>query len=178
MEAGANTELYPLPEDAKVPFLDPDPALTDERDPTLDGLIERPYKDSVKQGVRIHSLVCLPAEVQWVNEANDKKLYLELSSIIQGLLQCTCASTRSVLPSAESCKLALKTLFWSALRDKHRAVAGEWNFESQAVRDAVDSVIDEFGGASYEVPHGDRSTEISLNCGGRKSAVEEGALDE
>lgn len=74
MEAKANTELYPLPEDAKVPFLNPGPALTDERDPTLDGLIEQPYKDSVKQGVRIHSLVCLPAEVQWVNEANDKAI--------------------------------------------------------------------------------------------------------
>ena len=62
--------------------------------------------------------------------------------------------------SVESCKLALKTLFWLALRDKHHVVAGDFNLEPQAIRDAVDCVIEQFEGASYEVLHGDRSAEI------------------
>ena len=62
--------------------------------------------------------------------------------------------------SVESCKLALKTLFWLALRDKHRAVAGDFNLEPQATGDAVDCVIKEFKGASFEVLHGDSSAEI------------------
>ncbi|CAL1155803.1 unnamed protein product [Cladocopium goreaui] len=61
------------------------------RYPTWDGLMERPYKDSARQGGRIHSLVCLSAE---------------------------------------------------------------------AIRDAVDCVIEQFEGASYEVLHGARSAEI------------------
>ena len=86
------------------------------------------------------------------------KLYLELGSIPSGVT--TVHVHNDEKRSAESCKLALKTLFWLALRDKHRAVAGDWNLEPQAVRDAVDSDIDQFEGAGYEVLHGDRSTVI------------------
>ena len=125
--------------------------------PTWDGLMERPYKDSVKQGDRIHSLVCLSAEVQWVNEANDKVI----SRAGLNSFRVTTVHVRNdEKRSAESCKLALETLFWLALRDKHRVVAGDWNLEPQAVRDAVDSVIDQFEGAGYDVLHGDCSTEI------------------
>ena len=46
------------------------------------------------------------------------------------------------------------------LRDKHRVVAGDFNLEPHAIRDAVDCVIEQFEGASYEVLHGDRSAEI------------------
>ncbi|CAL1155792.1 unnamed protein product [Cladocopium goreaui] len=125
--------------------------------PTWDGLMERPYKDSAKQGDRIHSLVCLSAEVQWVNEANGGVISRAgLSSFRVTTVHVHNDEKRSV----ESCKLALKTLFWLALRDKHRVVAGDFNLEPQAIRDAVDCVIEQFEGASYEVLHGDRSAEI------------------
>ena len=119
--------------------------------------MERPYKDSAKQGDRIHSLVCLSAEVQWVNEANGGVISRAgLSSFRVTTVHVHNDEKRSV----ESCKLALKTLFWLALRDKHRVVAGDFNLEPQAIRDAVDCVIEQFEGASYEVLHGDRSAEI------------------
>ena len=35
-----------------------------------------------------------------------------------------------------------------------------FNLEPQAIRDAVDCVIEQFEGASYEVLHGARSAEI------------------
>ena len=127
------------------------------RSPTWDGLMERPYKDSARQGDRIHSLVCLSAEVQWVNEANGGVISRAgLSSFRVTTVHVHNDEKRSV----ESCKLALKTLFWLALRDKHRVVAGDFNLEPQAIRDAVDCVIEQFEGASYEVLHGDRSAEI------------------
>lgn len=119
--------------------------------------MERPYKDSAKQGDRIHSLVCLSAEVQWVNEANGGVISRAgLSSFRVTTVHVHNDEKRSV----ESCKLALKTLFWLALRDKHRVVAGDFNLEPHAIRHAVDCVIEQFEGASYEVLHGDRSAEI------------------
>ena len=52
------------------------------------------------------------------------------------------------------------TIFFLGLRDKHRVVAGDFNLEPHAIRHAVDCVIEQFEGASYEVLHGDRSAEI------------------
>ena len=52
------------------------------------------------------------------------------------------------------------TILFLGLRDKHRVVAGDSNLEPHAIRDAVDCVIEQFEGASYEVLHGDRSAEI------------------
>ena len=89
------------------------------RYPTWDGLMERPYKDSARQGDRIHSLVCLSAEVQWVNEANGGVISRAgLSSFRVTTVHVHNDEKRSV----ESCKLALKTLFWLALRDTHRVI--------------------------------------------------------
>ena len=75
------------------------------------------------------------------------------------------------------------TILFLGLRDKHRVVAGDFNLEPHAIRDAVDCVIEQFEGASYEVLHGDRSAEtccVLLNFaklpqlrGAVKSAVAE-----
>ena len=89
--------------------------------PTWDGLMDRPYKDWAKQGDRIHSLVCLSANVQWVNEANDKVIS---GAGLNSFRVTTVHVHNDEKRSAESCKLALKTLFWLALRDKHRVVGG------------------------------------------------------
>ena len=56
------------------------------------------------------------------------------------------------------------TIFFLGLRDKHRVVAGDFNLEPHAIRHAVDCVIEQFEGASYEVLHGDRSAEICCVC--------------
>ena len=124
---------------------------------TWDGLMERPYKMSAKEGDRIHSLVSLTADVQWFNEASGEVIS---RAGLESFRATSVHVHNDEKRSGESCRLALKTLFWLALRDRHRVVAGDWNLDPQSVAGAVESVIDQFQGASFEILHGVRSTEI------------------
>lgn len=97
--------------------------------------------------------------MQWVNVKRTVELYLEAASC-NSFRVTTVQAHNDKKRSVESCKLASKTLFWLALQDEHRVVAGDFNLEPQAICDAVDCVIEQFGGASYEALYGDHSPEI------------------